>query len=891
MKHITLLLVLIIIAQNVFATDYYIANNGSDNNNGTSSSTPFKTIDKLNTLALKPGDKILFHRGDIFRGQLMIKQSGNASQPIIINAYGTGVKPVITGSRKVNNFSLYGNHIYSASFNTNPVVVFYDDKPNFPARYPNKGFLTVDNAQGKQKFYDAALTQPSGYWDDATIHHRMVRWHYGEHVVESFSNGNVMLQTPADYNFTDGWGYYFSNKFEELDTAGEFFYNTAQKKLYIWSSAKPADNAVEASVFEYGIYLLQNAGYVQIKNISFQHQKVSGISSNYNNTNITVQDCRFNNIYNRAISFASVNNVTIENNFITDMYGKGITAYDCKTITVKNNTVRRVGLYAGRATAGEIGYSAMEVEGNIQNGNISLNTFDSIGYLGLRFSINTVIEKNNFSNYCLTTDDGSAIYTWSNNDTTMRRGTGCIIRNNIIQNGIGNNKATNEISLYANGIYMDDASGYATIKNNTVNNCSNIGIFLHNSKSNTVQNNTVFNCARQIMGLSHDDLSTTYGGNTINGNIFYSVNENVYPLTLTNYITGTLNYATYSDNYYCNPYNDLVVYKQKLVNGNYIYDLNTLNQWKASHDNTAKGSYVKLNAYAVTDTIGSNLITNGNFNTNLDWWYCWSPDNSCNSVWGINNKLNNGSWHLQCTNGIAYNTKYFSLNANQYYQLSFSSTASIAGNITVQTMDASTYAGLELSKIVPIKQSRSNDIIIFKPTYTTNPARVNFYVNEESPDYWLDNIKLFKVKADYDDPLQHNFIFINSTNQTKTIPLNKTYVDVDNNTASGSITLQPFSSKILILAETQEVAAFANDSSTIKEDDNDFKIYPNPAGDFIIAEGAKQGNNIIKITDANGHVVLQTKIFNAQQQTINISKLAKGTYFITVGNKTKKFVK
>jgi parallel beta-helix repeat protein len=868
------------------ATDYYIAANGSDNNNGTSSATPFKTINKLNTLTLKAGDKILFNRNDVFRGQLTVKQSGTALQPILISDYGTGLLPVICGSENINGFTLYSSNIYSASFGNNPSVVFNNSKTTFPARYPNSGFLTVDNANGNQNFYDAALTQSSGYWNGATIHHRMVRWHYGENVVQSFSNGNITLQSPAGYNFTDGWGYYLSNKFQQLDTAGEFFYNTVQKKLYLYAKTQPANNTVEATVYGYGIYL-QNANYVQIKNISFRHQQLSGISANGGNSDVSVSYCRFSCIYGRAILFSSVNNVIIKNNIVTDMYNKGITAYDSRNIQVQGNIIKRIGLYAGRATKDEIGYSAMEIEGRVDKGNISFNTFDSIGYLGLRFSTNTLIEKNSFKNFCLTTDDGSAIYTWSNNDTTVRRGTGCIIRNNIIQNGIGNRDATADKEFYANGIYMDDATGYATITNNTINKCSNIGIFLHNSISNTVQGNTVFNCGQMQMGMSQDALSTTsVANNKINGNIFYSINENVYPLKLTNYENSNINYATYSGNYYCNPYSGFGVYTENQISSSSKVSLYTVNQWKTSNDATAKGSYVKWNAYKVKDTAGNNIIINGNFTTNADGWYCWSPTNTCVSSWGTNNNLNGGSFHLKSKDGLAYNTNYFPLNAGQTYQLSFSNIAAVAGSFTVQTMNAATYEGLELSKAVPANTVRTDNNIIFTPTYSNGAARVNFYVNNSSPDYWLDNVKLYKVNTTYDDPLKRNLIFINSTNASKTFPLPQTLYDLDNNAVSGSITLTPYTSKILVMKDAVKSAA-----NNIIAVNGALNIYPNPAKDYFFTRLPKDflnGKARLTITDIFGRKVKTIQLQNNLER-INITGLAGATYFVEIINEKIKY--
>jgi parallel beta-helix repeat protein len=602
-------------------------------------------------------------------------------------------------------------------------------------------------------------------------------------------------------DFTKGWGYFLSNKMEALDTAGEFYFNSSQQKLYLWSVSLPTNNSVEASVYDYGINI-ENASYIRISNISFRHQQVNGVNAGYNKTNISIQQCRFNAIYLKAIDITAVDNVVIKDNIITDIYGKGIKAWDCKNIIVQNNTIKRVGLYPGRATKDEIGYTALEIEGEIDNGNISFNKLDSIGYCGLKFSINTRIENNLINNFCLTTDDGGATYTciYDPSHPNSRGGTGCVLRNNIIQNGIGNIQATPDKTCYANGIYMDDASGNALIQNNTVFNCAQAGIYLHNSINNTVRGNTLYNCHGALMSMIQDSISTTpVANNTIMKNILYSVDESSYPLVLTNWENRNLDFATYAGNYYCSPYNELSISTENQINNSPRYNLYTVSQWKALKDASAKSSHVSWNAYSVIDIISDNLIVNGDFNSNIDGWWCWSPTNTCISSWGINNQLNNGSWHLQCEDGCAFNLNYyFSLEAGQAYELSFSTIALDPGTVTVQTRDATTYRNLEMQKTVPVDSKRKDHRIIFMPTYGTNPARIDYDVNTNAPDYWLDNIRLLKVKVLYDDPLKRNLIFINKTNSTKKITLSQTLYDLDDHAVSGSITLAPYSSKILL---------------------------------------------------------------------------------------------
>ncbi|MBR9777628.1 MAG: hypothetical protein GYB55_22430, partial [Cytophagales bacterium] len=67
----------------IFAANYYVSQEkGNDNRSLTEAqnpATPWKSIDKVNSLFnyLKPGDAILFNRGETFYGTLHISASGS----------------------------------------------------------------------------------------------------------------------------------------------------------------------------------------------------------------------------------------------------------------------------------------------------------------------------------------------------------------------------------------------------------------------------------------------------------------------------------------------------------------------------------------------------------------------------------------------------------------------------------------------------------------------------------------------------------------------------------------------------------------------------------------------------------------------------------------------
>ena len=79
-------------------TTYYVSTSGSDAYNGTSITTPWKTLGKVNTHAtFVAGDSILFKCGDVFEGQIQVVMTGSAEHPAVISSYGAGNKPIIYG--------------------------------------------------------------------------------------------------------------------------------------------------------------------------------------------------------------------------------------------------------------------------------------------------------------------------------------------------------------------------------------------------------------------------------------------------------------------------------------------------------------------------------------------------------------------------------------------------------------------------------------------------------------------------------------------------------------------------------------------------------------------------------------------------------------------------
>ncbi len=117
------------------STSYYISPNGSDSNTGKSSSSPWKSITKLNNTNFIAGDSVLFEGGKIFSGGLYLDNNdkGTATQPITISSYGTGRATISAGSagKGLNAYNTAGIVVSNINFvgagSTDEGVSFYVD--------------------------------------------------------------------------------------------------------------------------------------------------------------------------------------------------------------------------------------------------------------------------------------------------------------------------------------------------------------------------------------------------------------------------------------------------------------------------------------------------------------------------------------------------------------------------------------------------------------------------------------------------------------------------------------------------------------------------------------------------------------------------------------------
>ena len=119
------------------AVDYYVRPSGTDGNSGTSIVTAWRSVTRVNTQDLEPGDRVLFEGGETFSGPLSVVASdaGTSAAPVIITSFGSGRATITGGGRAIDVYNAGGIEIRDVDVvgagvtngSAGPGISFYTD--------------------------------------------------------------------------------------------------------------------------------------------------------------------------------------------------------------------------------------------------------------------------------------------------------------------------------------------------------------------------------------------------------------------------------------------------------------------------------------------------------------------------------------------------------------------------------------------------------------------------------------------------------------------------------------------------------------------------------------------------------------------------------------------
>ncbi|WP_369753141.1 right-handed parallel beta-helix repeat-containing protein [Flavobacterium sp. WC2409] len=507
---------LFFIHYNIWSKAYYVSNSGSDVNSGISQLASWNSILKINSFKFSEGDRILFHRGDVFFGTLKL-QSNNIS----IDSYGEGNKPIFSGEEILNNkWVKLSNDIWQYTFitekpqNINGLV--RDDKLLPISRMPNKetgsGYFFMDSVGGNSSFSSKQL-QGLGDLSGFEVVIRAERFRMVRTKILN-SRGNIITinGTQSIKKLNKGFGFFIVNTKDAIDKQGEWCYNSSKGILLLKDKNNPNVNRIKYIKNYYNIEISGCSGII-LKNLELKHTAKSAVNIS-NSNNILVENIEVSNIVGNGISLYNVVNSKINNCKLYNIAWTGIFADKTNNnLQISNNNIYDIGDESYAKSKVFIGIDCNASFSKIEN-----NTIKNTGYSGIiSAGINNLIRYNIIDSTCISLNDSGGIYLNNNiNDVG-----GTIIESNFISNTIGELQGAPSSRNLANGIYIDVGSHNVIVKNNTIFDINGSGLFInYTAGNNLIYKNIVSNCGLSEFYIAgHPSSSPKL---TIDSNVFIS---------------------------------------------------------------------------------------------------------------------------------------------------------------------------------------------------------------------------------------------------------------------------------------------------------------------------------------------------------------------------------
>ena len=878
-----LFLLLVCFVNTAFGTNYYFSTKYGDDTRTSSqashSSTPWKTLNKLNAFStnLQPGDSVLFNRNETFYGSIIVNKSGTASLPIIFGAYGSGNRPIITsfvtlsGWKANSSYSGVYDCAANAALGSELNMVILNEVEQGIGRYPNanadnKGYLIFESHVGYTSITDKNLPS-SPNWTGAQLVIRSARWMLDRDLITSQSGSTINYKALSEPR--DGYGYFIQNHIKTLDQFGEWYYNPSTKKLSMYFGANnPSSYTIKATSIS-NLLSSSSKNNLVVDNLTFKGANTENIHI-YSGSNIVIQNCGILFSGTDGVN-ASGTNFRLENCTVLNSNNDGVNVSGADAPVVRNNLVKNSCSIAGMGLSGN-GYGV-----GIKNGRKGFTEYNQViysGYNAMSLGGDYSVIKNNFiDSFCLVKDDGAGIYTSNHANITN---TGRKILGNIILNAIGAPQGTTAVNFAssAEGIYLDDDANGVEITGNTVANC-NRGIYLHNTRNITVKNNTSYNNINGQLYMKHDNLGDPLRNHTITNNIFFSRISTQLASSFLTKDNDLGSIGSLDSNYYARPIDD----KTSISNTTYLYTSNQssikldLQGWKSESnlDYSSKKSAKQIRPYTVNSIIGSNKVTNGSFSGN-DVSYIGSS-----ATWQNSGVLDGG--YAKITPPSAPSSIIFSVGAvssSKKYLLSFSLKGTSSMSISAY-LRGSDYSALAPGQLRMVSTSRTENEMLFTPSKDDSKGSLILSVDLKSS-YYLDNIKLYEVDASITNPDDSIRFVYNTTNVKKTVSVDGNYMDVKGSKYSNSITLQPYSSAILIKADGAVSTAPTAPSVTLASPANN-SVYSGPATISMSANATDHDGLINKVAFYNGTSLLHIEY--KTPYTFSWQNVPVGSYVLT----------
>ncbi len=505
---------------------------GNDSNPGTQA-LPWKTLGKLVAARLSSGQGIYLHCGATWRESVTLNGT-QLADGAVVSGYGAcaTAKATVTGA---DDFSTGWIKVGSIWQRPVPLLtpkiarLFVNGIPQRTAQWPNHGGIGKEYALARADMVKSSSVLAVSSTDlaavatqdlvGATVLVKTEPWLMEQRAVTAATAaGNLTLGAPTAYGIEGGDGYILQDKLWMLNSAGQFFHDTAKGMLYLWPSDAAAQlnlntSKVEGSVRDIGLQLRSRSG-LQVRYLAFTRAKADGLllvdTPNAVIDTVAVDDnvTRGLRLASSSASLPSAAGTTVRNSSFSRNGLNAIEASSVSNITLSSNVFSDTGMppNAGNAQAAiVIGPSGFAEK----------NTIRRSAQAGIRFSGTggTRVMNNLVEDACLRFSDCAGMMTWNGSKNLVNHAS--LLEANTIIRVLGNAEGSvGGASDWAAGIYLDEFTNGATLRNNLVVG-TGMGITVHNASNITVEYNRVALASKASLFATMDHTDADYMTNNV----------------------------------------------------------------------------------------------------------------------------------------------------------------------------------------------------------------------------------------------------------------------------------------------------------------------------------------------------------------------------------------
>ena len=465
-----------------------------------------------------------------------------------------------------------------------PPEIFFGDIPGTIARYPNEGYIGIDELIQKgddiQRWSHTYVTRegyvpyeervyppkPSVFRANKDTRARMEKWVnedevwvYGYFSVNwsdislpvsniDYDEGIITTKYPSPIEMKDSATYYIYNVLGELDAPGEYFLDRSTGNLYIYPTAE--NDSLTFSDMKDNFLEITGASYIKFKGLTFKGSKENAVVmygckdvdfelcsiEKTAKFGIIAKNCVECNFTSCHIYHTGTGGINLSNTPTSDPYKGADIQADCdKNLTPQNNIVENCDIHEFSRVKKT--YSPAVILSGVGNSLINSKIHNGDHYGIATGGNDLLVENNEFTDLLKTADDSGVIYAGFEKERQ-----GLVIRNNIFHDIYSSTNNGSDISM----LYPDDTNSGWTVTQNLFINIGGRALHSNGGDNHTVTDNIAVNLDNQFVnfGAHKDDIAGKYAWDRYNfqkylDNPAYAKYPNFAELTPENYLKVT----------------------------------------------------------------------------------------------------------------------------------------------------------------------------------------------------------------------------------------------------------------------------------------------------------------------------------------------------------------